>query len=457
MTTSNQAGRRRSVAIATAAVLGASLAIVPGVSASSGSSGMCRVTNVSTGATYGDAYIAGDLQLAIDEAGQGQTLQVSGVCYGGFFIYDDLTIIGGTLDGSRTERVLYIGADLDPDNVGKPRAAFHSDVDVTLRRVTIRNGFVGPDPDDTDDLYAGGAGIYVDDDADVRLIDSTVTGNEADEDGGGIHVDGDDTEVGIAPDADLSDTSLVVVGGRITNNITDDDGGGIGATDDDVQIDITKTRLSGNRAGDDGGAISVEDYSTISLTSAYLEGNTAYSDGGAIEMDDDNTLLVFSSKLQKNTVNGDGLDSDGGAIYADEDNFLRFWGASTVAYNVAGGDGGGIRAEESEVILEGTTTVRKNRAGGDGGGIDIDQGDRLVLNDRVRVEYNTSGGDGGGVDLDGCAVLVHMNVLSVVRNNAAGGEGGGVIARDDADLVNVTPANVFANTPDQVYEIGGGC
>lgn len=453
MTSANQTVRRRNVAITMAAVLGASLAIVPGVSASSGS--MCRITNVSTGETYGDSYTAGDLQEAIDEAGQGQTLQVSGVCYGGFSIYDDLTIIGGTLDGGDTERVLYIGADLKPDSIGKSRPAFHSDVDVTLRRVTIRNGYVGPDEDTTDDLYDGGAGIYIDDDADVRLIDSTVTENESDGDGGGIHIDGDDTEIEVAPEADLSDTSLVVVGGKITNNIAGDDGGGIGATDDDVQIDITKTRLSGNRAGDDGGAISVEDYNTVSLTSAYLENNFAAGDGGAIELDDDNTLLVFSSKIQKNTARGDGESSRGGGIYVDEDNFLRFWGSSTVAYNVAEGDGGGIRAESSSVIFEGTTTVRKNRSGGDGGGIDIDDGDRLVLNDRVRVEYNTAADDGGGVDLDGCEVLFQMNGLSVVRSNTAGGDGGGVIARDDADLVNVTSVNVYGNTPDNVFEVGG--
>lgn len=447
MATQNQAGRRRSVAIATAIALGASLAIVPGVGASSGSY-PCRVKNVSTGATYGSSSSAGDLQLAIDEAGQGQTLQVSGVCYGGFEISEDLTIIGGTLDGSGTERVLYVGADIEP--------GFYSDVDVTLRKVTIRNGHVDTDPDEFDDFYEdSGAGIYVDDDADLRLIDVTVTGNESSGDGAGIHVDGDDTNVDVAPQAGLADTSLVMVGGKVTNNVSGDDGGGIGASDDVVDIDITKTRFSGNRADDDGGAISLEDDSTLKLSSVYIENNQAADDGGAIELDDNSTLLIFSSKIQKNRANG--ASGDGGAIYVDEDNFIRIWGSTTIAYNVAIRDGGGIRAESSEVILEGRTTVRKNSADDDGGGVDIDSGDRLVLNDQARIEYNSSGDDGGGVHLDGCDVLFQMNGLSVVRNNTAGIHGGGVYAANGAVLVNVTPVNVFANTPDNVYETGGSC
>jgi len=85
------------------------------------------------------------------------------------------------------------------------------------------------------------------------------------------------------------------------------------------------------------------------------------------------------------------------------------------------GNGGGIWNDGSTVTIN-DSTVNYNTAGDDGGGIYNGTWGRVFITDSA-VDYNTAGDDGGGIWNDG---LVIGPPSSTVEGNIAGGHGGGV-------------------------------
>ena len=168
-----------------------------------------------------------DLQSAIDNASQGATLTIFGICYGNFVIdgtsatnFGQLTLQGGssgaTLNGRGTGSTLVI-------ELG---------ANVTIRNLTITNG----------NANAGG-GLHVTN-ADLTMVNATVKGNRADQ------------------------------------------GGGIGAYSSEV--DLTGVTVTRNSATYQGGGIDVA-ASLLSMTASTVSSNTSNQlglsyGGGGIRM-----------------------------------------------------------------------------------------------------------------------------------------------------------------------------
>jgi len=190
-------------------------------------------------------------------------------------ITDSLTITGGgasttIIDGNRgarpDSRVLVLG----------------SGVTVNISGVTIRNGGAG-------DI---GGGVF--NAGTLTLTNSTVSGNNADENGGGIYNDNGGTAML---------TNITVSG----NNAAEDGGGifNFGT------LTLTNSTVSGNNAGDDAGGIFNVTGGTAMLTNITVSGNNAADGGGGIR--NSGTLTLTNS-----TVSGNNAGQNGGGIY----NFL---------------------------------------------------------------------------------------------------------------------------------------
>ena len=282
-------------------------------------------------------------------------------------IMDDLTINGGTSDviieggPGWNERVIDIfGA-----------ATTGNSTDVTIADATIRNGnaifAVG-----SGSSFGGGirvnANATLGDVASLTLRRSTVTGNHADQLGGGIY---DEFESDITlEDSTVSNNtsggsggihvrgSLTMANSTVSGNESDVLGGGI-AAGSGTTVTMTESTMSGNTAknqdggSDAGGGGIYMTGATVTLTDSTVSGNTAEGCdfcrglGGGIYVDS-GTLNLANTTFSGNTAeSGDSSDADGegGGIY-------KLSGAttlsnSTVAFNTAGaagtgGAGGGV-------------------------------------------------------------------------------------------------------------------
>ena len=183
--------------------------------------------------------------------------------------------------------------------------------------------------------------------------------------------------------AELRD--LAVTGGLVTGF---SNGGAIKVRDGgDADVTMTRVWLHGNHAGGDGGAIS--NRGKLTLVQSLLSANTADGSGGAIENDDELTLInttvsgneaqgdqfaklppteALSEQFDDDEGNGGGIDNDGddrddeivsqlaGEPIPEEAPFLRAEN-STIAFNEAAGDGGGVSTAipERRLTLQGDT------------------------------------------------------------------------------------------------------
>ena len=226
-----------------------------------------------------------NLQAAINAAAPGATIEVSGTCTGTFTITKDLTIQGQpatTLDGGGTGIVVTVDQGAT--------AVLHS--------LTIQHGdgFIGGG------IFNGGA---------VTLEDSTVSGNTASGDGGGIY-----NNVGTVTleDSTVSGNTASEEGGGINNNggtVTLEDstvsgntaflGGGIA---NGGAVTLKDSTVSGNTANDEGGGIN-NNSGTVTLEDSTVSGNTAhFGVGGGISNN-----LGATATLTDSTVSGNKPDN----------------------------------------------------------------------------------------------------------------------------------------------------
>jgi hypothetical protein len=108
----------------------------------------------------------------------------------------------------------------------------------------------------------------------VTVINSTISGNTAGHDGGGIGGD-----------------AVTVINSTISGNTAGHDGGGV----DGEAVTVTSSTFSGNTAtgsGDGGGL----DGSTVNVTNSTFSGNTAGGIGGGIE--GSITTIVYATLVQ---------------------------------------------------------------------------------------------------------------------------------------------------------------
>ena len=166
-------------------------------------------------------------------------------------------------------------------------------------------------------VASSGGGVFVAsgaDDSGMNLIDSTIRNNRA-YDGGGIYADND----------------LRIKNSTISGNNANGDGGGIKVRYDYVRIDDSV--IDGNNANGDGGGVQDVDV----IIGSTISNNTAGGNGGGVAS---SLALILNSTISGNSAGGDGggIRTAGGLLSY----YVVAIANSTITGNSAGGDGGGI-------------------------------------------------------------------------------------------------------------------
>ena len=248
----------------------ATLAVV--VSPARAGPGTCQAKNLSTGGVANP-----DLQGVIDAASPGDTVEVAGVCVGGFTINKNLTVVGratyavpqATLDGDGASTVLLVSSD--------------AGTEVTLTNLTITGGYA---------TLGGGIFHY-----NGRLTlngSSSVTANRGPVSGAGI--------VNYYGRLTLNDSSAVTANQARY-------GGGIYNDEGKVTLNDSSS-VSANRARESGGGV-FNTRGRVRLTGwSSVTANRARQSGGGGIYNSSRVLLRGSSSVTGNTAEG-----FGGGIY----------------------------------------------------------------------------------------------------------------------------------------------
>ena len=232
--------------------------------------------------------------------------------------------------------------------------------------------------------YNGGA-IYMKKKAKLYLDNVAISGNEANNDGGGIFVNNEDCEIYMSNNAQISYNKA-------------GDGGGIYSDADGTHIHMSNgSSIYKNHASSDGGGIYFN-YSWFTLDNesgtASIHDNSSYDCGGAI----------FVETKNKGSNNGriSGLDiynnssiGSGGALYLRQKNITIK--NCTIKDNIAAKHGGGIYNANDNRIENTTITGNKSNyqktygTNYEGGGIysvrsnDITLSGKIIIKDNLRM------------------------------------------------------------------------
>ncbi|MBW4419443.1 MAG: CHAT domain-containing protein [Myxacorys californica WJT36-NPBG1] len=274
--------------------------------------------------------------------------------------------------------------------------------------------------DFTDNRARTGGAIVIFGDRFVNIRDSSISGNSATEQGGGIFSIGN---------------NLYISGSTIFNNQAATSGGGLAAFGTTA---IDTTTISQNQAKTDGGGLHLGNTTTI--IDSNITNNQAGRNGGGIQNSGANVTLRNSTLFNNRAL------IQGGGINNTNTGQLQLLD-STVLQNIAqgnpspgGGNAGGIYTNGPTTILR--SLIEGNKATGDGGGIFSTAPLNLT---NVTISGN-SATEGGGIYSSG-TTLIRNNTLT---NNQANNAGGGIFNRSgSAQLQNtIIAGNRSASSPD---------
>ncbi len=289
--------------------------------------------------------------------------------------------------------------------------------------------------------YAQGGGIYARD-VNVSIMGSTISGNQvlgAVADGGGLFFRDS-----------VGSTVLEVVDSLITGNMADRNGGGMYVFDGQT-VSVTGSTVSNNQAAGASGGGGILAIANITLTDSTVGGNIAVGSGGGIRSQGDVSLV--QSIVSDNRTSG--IGADGGGIRARGDVTLT---DSTVSGNSTSGDGakgGGIYAP---ALFGGTVTLTNSTVSGNstsgfrayGGGV---YAYAIVVSDSIISGNGTTGDEalGGGLSADDTITVTNSTISG---NSTAGRQarGGGL----EGFFVTITGSNVTDNSTAGRQAHGGG-
>ncbi|MCB9098783.1 MAG: right-handed parallel beta-helix repeat-containing protein [Anaerolineales bacterium] len=298
--------------------------------------------------------IYGVLQAAIDAAGNGGTVQVSGTCRG----VQGRLVGGQTLSQTAiiTSNVIIEGGynsafdnnpETDPvtstlDAQGLGRTLVVTDAaTVSLSRLTLTGG----QATDGGGLYNGNSQLHT--------VDLTITGNQAVNGAGFYNLNGTTT---------LSRTTL----------ISNTAGSGGAAYNAAGSLTTEAVIAANNLAIIDGAGFYNAGSATLTLVNTILTGNTASGNGGGLYNESDN-LTVRHDTFYLNQAN------QGGGIYHDAGSSTPIINSTILISNTAG-SGGGIFSNGTDPTFGYNDVV--GNTGGDYGGI----GDQTSVNGNIAVD-----------------------------------------------------------------------
>ena len=368
--------------------------------------------------------------------------------------------------------------------------------------VTIENGSslgdndAGPTPGNGGGLHVTGAGTVAISDSTVSgnsataeggglwnsaggtmsvdgtVIDkNTAAGNDADQGGGGLYNDGGNLSVldsskitaNLATGTSGSGGGLLNVGGAIearnstfADNVSSRAGGAIETNIGGVAlIDVDLLRNTTGPTPGNGGGLHVTGAGVVAVLDGNVTGNSATAEGGGLWNSATGTMTIDGTFVNNNAASGNDADQGGGGLYNDG-GALTVRSSATIDGNAANGtsgSGGGVLTLGPLVVNN--STISNNSASRAGGGIETTVG-RVDLTN-ARLIANATGaapGNGGGLHSTGAATV---NVTdSVVRANTATEEGGG-LWNSATGTMTVDSTRILANTASgPAADQGGG-
>ena len=275
----------------------------------------------------------------------------------------------------------------------------------------------------------GGVVLTVDqddpaDEPELHITGSTINFNQAPRAGGGVFVGIIESSEPSAPSADVQITGSVVAGNVSTGadrsgggiaittgnlilsgstvayntsggggGVTNSHGGGLSfresASDsiaDPHDMIIESTNFGGNVANGRGGGADIATAGRIEVNAATFVGNTSTNRGGGAHLETDAT--VDNSRFQSNQA------PEGGGLYVSDFGPTEvFVSTTTISANVASVQGGGIAADDQDLLRLTNSTVSGNQAPRGGGiniGVDPMDGSEVVELHHATVSGNTA-------------------------------------------------------------------
>lgn len=253
-------------------------------------------------------------------------------------------------------------------------------------------------------FVATGGGISSYEDGEIKIADSVITENYANDDGGGVVI--------YCSKAEISKSKII-------KNTATEDGGGICAYSN---IKMSESVISENIAGRDGGGIYYDDSrGNIILSNSEISNNRADERGGGI-YNPRGSLEIKECIIDGNTA------WQGGGIYTSASDYYDFFhtmvGGSICNNTTTATDsltmGGGICCVGCVFTIE-NVIVSKNSANY-GGGIYNSSGSILTMS-KCEILENTAKGhinhqiNGSGGGIYNCAEFIMID--GVIKNNTA--------------------------------------
>lgn len=296
---------------------------------------------------------------------------------------------------------------------------------------------------------AGGAinGSSFNDGAVLKIDSTTITGNSAADQGGGIYFE----------DGDLH----IVNNSVISNNYGGEAGGGIrfGSESTSHELRIEDSTIDNNSVGEYGGGIHFYSEAVLLVRNSSISGNTAsYGGGIAIQYDEGAGSHTGSVTLDNATIDNNTANVGGGVFWELDETYAPVLITdSSISNNLAeSGNGGGLFLYFDDGLYTSmtirNTVIDGNYASEDGGGIwfyDDDGYDLVIENSTIS---NNTADDGGGMWFysdDGAPIIRN----STISANSAFGYGGGLFLTHDDGNGRIDNSTIVDN---YAYYDGGG-
>lgn len=284
----------------------------------------------------------------------------------------------------------------------------------TLRRTTIR-----------ENSASKGGGMAIDAGCVVQLEGSTIATNGATE-GAGIHVD---TITDLDTGESLRATLTLDAASTVTGNLATYNGGGLYAVGD---FDLVGGTFVGNDGPGGGGGVMLEALlptlvvpSTWNVRDVTVTGNTSYYGGGFGAFGTTGSTLTMSASTVESNV---ASDVGGGLLLVagSPQQFLAELTDVVVEYNDAV-SGGGLTANYATVVVNGGH-VKWNTAD-DGAGVYASAGVlTLGATTPTDIEFNEARNNAGGLLADFGSVLTHTSGRLSNNTSISGGAVGAIDA-----------------------------
>lgn len=285
---------------------------------------------------------------------------------------------------------------VEKDGIGKSviyAAPASGALNLTLENLVITGG----------NTTGSGAGIhFISNDGELKIRgDTTINGNGAKGNGGGIYVSGG---------------MFTMQGGTITGNTTTDaSGGGVYVYgSNSIMENVT---ISENKAPKcHGGGICITGKAIFKMNiGTTIKENTAKQKGGGVCINNGEFTMIDGKIGDKNTAN---TAQNGGGVYVNSGTFTMIGG--TISGNIASSDGGAVYVHTGqEFTMSGGKICGENTAQ-NGGGVYVNGGTFTMTGGEI-TSNEAQSTDGGGVYVIGGTFTMSKGTIS--KNKSQYGSG----------------------------------